>query len=301
MNTNPQSSPAGRKTGSRGARDIRKPQPLKQSAFANYRAAAEKTWTAATPQPIALAQIDPRPTALRVALDPEVVADLAATMKSGIQLPPVKLRRVGPRFTVVDGEYRIAAARESGYDSITAVVDDCDDVIAAILALRENSTHGTKLSKLELRGAVRAQLTGVPGLMAAVVAQDVSLRAAADMLVVSHWLVASVRDEILASTKPAEKSSGAAAKSTGATRAAPVEASKAGRGEPSSTDTGKDQTYAETPSKSEEVVLIAKDLIRLVQIFAAKLQIDPAGAYAAACTIAGSTGDVTPKHPSPTE
>lgn len=261
------------------------------SKVALYSTAIEAARRSRQAQKVDLDKIDPRPTALRSALDPQIVADLVEMMKSGHPFAPVTLRRMGDRFSTIDGDYRIEASKGAGRNQVDANIVECDDVVAEMLALSENSRHGTALTKLELRDAVHANLTKVPGLWTGVSSQAISLREAANLLGVSHWLIASVRDEILAAKNPsAEPNRGSTGKRKArvSAKGAPASATTSAKVPPSpgDADAGKAGVPGATTPNHSEIVLLAKELVALVEIFARKLKIDPASSYTAALDLA---------------
>lgn len=244
-------------------------------------------------QKVDLDKIDPRPTALRSALNPQIVADMVEMIKLGHLFPPVTLRRVDNRFCTIDGDYRIEALKRAGRTQVDANTVECDDVVAEMLALSENSRHGTALTRLELRGAVHANLTKVPGLWAGLSSQAISLREAASLLGVSHWLIASVRDEILAATNPTNTSNRAStggrnAKARAKAAPAPATTTATATVPPSRgiADAGKAGVSDMTTPNDGEIVLLARELVALAEIFARRIGIDPASSYTAALVLA---------------
>jgi ParB family chromosome partitioning protein len=72
---------------------------------------------------ISVALIDSAPQ-VRERFDDNETIGLAMSLRALGQLVPVRLRRAGDRFVVVDGERRLRAARKAGIETLAAIVED---------------------------------------------------------------------------------------------------------------------------------------------------------------------------------
>ena len=61
---------------------------------------------------------------VRAGLDPAKVTQMAHSIAAVGQLHPILARRVGDKFTPVDGHYRLAAKIEAGHKTITALIEE---------------------------------------------------------------------------------------------------------------------------------------------------------------------------------
>lgn len=87
---------------------------------------------------ISLALID-EPTVIdRLDIDPEKIAELAASISEVGLLQPILLRPVNARYELVAGHRRFLACQRLGFSAINAVVQKMDDQKAAIIRASEN-------------------------------------------------------------------------------------------------------------------------------------------------------------------
>jgi ParB family chromosome partitioning protein len=63
---------------------------------------------------------------VREQLDEEGIRGLAARLKAAGQLQPIRVRKAGDRFVVIDGERRLLGAKIAGLQSIAAIVESKD-------------------------------------------------------------------------------------------------------------------------------------------------------------------------------
>ena len=101
--------------------------------------------------------IDADPDQPRRNFDPELLAELAASIKANGLAVPILLRPVGGRFVIVHGERRFRACRSLGWTTIPADVRDLDEETARWLALVENIQRAD-LSPIEEAQAYEAAL-----------------------------------------------------------------------------------------------------------------------------------------------
>jgi len=88
----------------------------------------------------------------RLSVDWKYVDELAEDMKANGQLKPIICRphpEKPNRYQVIDGEYRVRAAKKLGWYLIRAEVRMLNDEEAMILAMRVNQLHGKRLDPLE--------------------------------------------------------------------------------------------------------------------------------------------------------
>lgn len=113
------------------------------------------------PADLRVALIDPDPQQPRQWVDPEKLAELAASIDANGQATPVMVRPAGDRYVIVHGERRWRAVRSLGWETIRAEVADADEATARWLQLAENLGRAD-LSPLEEARAYRSLLdTGV--------------------------------------------------------------------------------------------------------------------------------------------
>ena len=99
----------------------------------------------------------------RQAMDPESIAELAASIRAQGIVQPVLVRPVdgegdsGARYEIVAGERRWRAAQHAGLEKVPAVVRPLSDAEAALAALVEN-VQREDLNAMELARALRAIL-----------------------------------------------------------------------------------------------------------------------------------------------
>jgi len=87
---------------------------------------------------VLLIKIDPPPDLDRMEIDPEKVAELAASISEVGLLQPVLLRPIQDRFEVVAGHRRFLACQRLGLAKIDALVKEMDDQEAAVIRATEN-------------------------------------------------------------------------------------------------------------------------------------------------------------------
>lgn len=117
---------------------------------------------------------------VRRSLDVEHVQRLVEVLD---RCPPILISEDG---TIIDGEHRVAAARQLGFCEVPAIVVPVGSVEGAelILAVEANTSHGLPLSREERRVAVAAVLAGGP---------EMSDRQIARVCGVGRGLVATIR------------------------------------------------------------------------------------------------------------
>lgn len=117
---------------------------------------------------------------VRRVLDTEHVERLAEVLD---RCPPIVLSADG---TIIDGEHRVAAARQLGISALPAIVMSAEERTGAdlISAIEANTSHGLSLTREERRDAISAVLTLRP---------EMSDRGIARTCGVTHGLVATVR------------------------------------------------------------------------------------------------------------
>ncbi|HET9895060.1 MAG TPA: ParB/RepB/Spo0J family partition protein [Streptosporangiaceae bacterium] len=108
---------------------------------------------------------------------------LLADAAGSVRLPPILVQRNGWR--IIDGMHRVAAAKLRGEQTIRALVIDCTDAQALVLAIKSNVLHGLPLSKAE-------RISGAKRILAA--HQDWSDRAVAEVAGLSAKTIASLRN-----------------------------------------------------------------------------------------------------------
>jgi ParB family chromosome partitioning protein len=94
-------------------------------------------------QPAAAAEVpisilDPNPFQPRAAMDPERLAELAASVRESGIVQPILVRRRGERYQIIAGERRLRAAQATGLATVPVTVRDVDDEHLLELALVEN-------------------------------------------------------------------------------------------------------------------------------------------------------------------
>lgn len=108
---------------------------------------------------------------------------LLAEAASVTKLPPILVQKSSSR--IIDGMHRAEVARLRGEQSIRALLVDCSDDEALILAIRSNTLHGLPLSKADRIASAKLILTQH---------SDWSNRAVAEITGMSPNTVASLRD-----------------------------------------------------------------------------------------------------------
>lgn len=96
---------------------------------------------------------------VRAKLDKATVARYADLMRSGGELPPIKVMVVEGAPTLVDGWHRVAAAREIGEIEVVAEITEGTEADLIWAAAEANTAHGLPLKKAELRAVLRAYVT----------------------------------------------------------------------------------------------------------------------------------------------
>jgi hypothetical protein len=97
-------------------------------------------------------------TQIRAALDESTVADYAAAVKAGAELPPVTVHFDGKVNWLSDGFHRVEAALRGGKPRIQATVVKGTQRDAILAACGANSTHGLRRSNADKRRAVETLL-----------------------------------------------------------------------------------------------------------------------------------------------
>jgi len=97
---------------------------------------------------IALAELEPNPYQPRLTIDPERLAELAASIRASGIVQPILVRRRGERYQIIAGERRWRAAEVAGLASVPVSVREVPDEQLLELALVEN-VQRQELSPLE--------------------------------------------------------------------------------------------------------------------------------------------------------
>ncbi len=144
--------------------------------------------------PIASIRRDPGLQIRERGVDPDVVADYAAAILAGAQLPPVVLyEQPGPGSKVLywlaDGSHRVAAALQAGEGTVLAEVRPGGFREALEHACGANADHGFRRTAADKRRAVRLWLDDPER-------RALSDRAIAERCRVHHDLVGTVRAEL---------------------------------------------------------------------------------------------------------
>jgi ParB family chromosome partitioning protein len=74
----------------------------------------------------------------REKFDPQVLAELAESIKQRGVIQPVLVRRQGDHFELIAGERRLRAAIMAGFDKIPAIIKEVDELSALQMSLIEN-------------------------------------------------------------------------------------------------------------------------------------------------------------------
>jgi ParB family chromosome partitioning protein len=97
---------------------------------------------------IALSELEPNPYQPRLTIDPEKLAELAASIRASGIVQPILVRRRGERYQIIAGERRWRAAEAAGLASVPVSVREVKDEQLLELALVEN-VQREELSPLE--------------------------------------------------------------------------------------------------------------------------------------------------------
>jgi ParB family chromosome partitioning protein len=97
---------------------------------------------------VALSQLEPNPYQPRLTIDPEKLAELAASIRASGIVQPILVRRRGERYQIIAGERRWRAAEAAGLASVPVSVREVKDEQLLELALVEN-VQREELSPLE--------------------------------------------------------------------------------------------------------------------------------------------------------
>ena len=87
---------------------------------------------------VPISALDPNPFQPRSAMDPERLAELAASVRESGIVQPILVRRRGERYQIIAGERRFRAAQATGLATVPVMVRDVDDEHLLELALVEN-------------------------------------------------------------------------------------------------------------------------------------------------------------------
>jgi ParB-like chromosome segregation protein Spo0J len=115
---------------------------------------------------------------------------LLADAAGSVQLPPILVQRSGWR--IIDGMHRVAAAKLRNEQVIRALVLDCTDSEALVLAIKSNVLHGLPLSKAD-------RISGAKRVLAE--HRDLSDRAVAEIAGLSAKTIASLRNRSTADSQ----------------------------------------------------------------------------------------------------
>jgi len=123
----------------------------------------------------------------RASIDTAVVSDYAERMSAGDVFPPVELFGSKARCWLADGWHRVLAAKQLGFEVISADLREGGRADALKYALGANSIHGHRRSNADKRRCVEIALREFPKL---------SSRAIAELCGVSHMLVQSAMPQV---------------------------------------------------------------------------------------------------------
>ncbi|MEM8864080.1 MAG: ParB/RepB/Spo0J family partition protein [Planctomycetota bacterium] len=136
--------------------------------------------------PISKIECDPHLQS-RVANDDDAVADYAAAIEAGEDLPPVDVMHDGETYWLADGFHRVMGSEQAGRTKIKAVVYQGTRSDAVWHAAGANTRHGVRRTNADKRRQVEMALAEKP---------EESDRAIAKHCGVSHTMVASARSEL---------------------------------------------------------------------------------------------------------
>ncbi len=144
--------------------------------------------------PITAIVIDPELQTRASGVDPAIVDEYAAILRSEAQLPPIDVVIEGPgRYLLADGFHRIPAHQAAGIWRVPALVWCSTELsareLATRLACRANAEHGLRRSAADKRRAIRLWLSDPDR-------ARMSDRAIAEQCRVHHGLVGTVREEL---------------------------------------------------------------------------------------------------------
>ena len=75
------------------------------------------------------------------------IRELASGLKEVGQLQPIRVRKVGDKYVVLDGERRFLGASYAGLQSIAAIIETQDlDVLEAVFCFWRRSPHRLRIS-----------------------------------------------------------------------------------------------------------------------------------------------------------
>ena len=97
---------------------------------------------------VALSELEPNPYQPRLTIDPQKLAELAASIRASGIVQPILVRRRGERYQIIAGERRWRAAEAAGLASVPVSVREVKDEQLLELALVEN-VQRQELSPLE--------------------------------------------------------------------------------------------------------------------------------------------------------
>lgn len=93
---------------------------------------------------------------IRAKMDPATVRRYANILRSGTEMPPVRVAIVDGVPVLVDGHHRVAAHESVGRSIVRAVIVTASASVARWLAAAANLEHGVPLKPGEVREAFRA-------------------------------------------------------------------------------------------------------------------------------------------------
>jgi hypothetical protein len=97
-------------------------------------------------------------TQTRLAISEATVAEYAEAMIVGDRFPPVVVFRDGDKVILADGFHRVRAARQAGFEKITAEVHVGSRLDALLYSLGSNDKHGLRRTNEDKRYAVTVAL-----------------------------------------------------------------------------------------------------------------------------------------------
>lgn len=110
-------------------------------------------------------------TQTRAATNDEAIVHYAEEMEAGVQFPPITLFFDGSKYWLADGFHRYLAAKQNGYEDISAEVHEGGRTTALEHALGANATNGLFRTTADKRHAVEVALEEWPDRSNAVLAE----------------------------------------------------------------------------------------------------------------------------------
>ena len=100
---------------------------------------------------------------VRNVINPEVVADYRRLYEDGGTLPRPICFEIGGRLLLASGGHRLAGARRAGIEEIEIEVRQGSILDAILFAAGANKEHGARMTRADVRQAIRAILLDKDG------------------------------------------------------------------------------------------------------------------------------------------